>query len=153
MCPRQPDRAVPLLLLSTLALACSRAQVPASKGEAPPAQPAPPTASTDPAPSAPAGDAGAAPAPLPSPEVSVNPGINDRNKTAEGRAISAKVFDSPERASYQMPDELMQHFAIKPGQVVADVAAGTGYMTSRLSAAVGPKGKVYAEDIQPEYLD
>jgi ubiquinone/menaquinone biosynthesis C-methylase UbiE len=41
---------------------------------------------------------------------------------------------------------------IKPGEIVADIGAGTGYYTFRLSKLVGPKGKVFAVDIQPEML-
>ncbi len=36
---------------------------------------------------------------------------------------------------------------------MADVGAGSGYLSFRLAEAVGPKGKVLAEDIQPEMLD
>jgi len=36
--------------------------------------------------------------------------------------------------------------------VVADVGAGTGYMSLKMAARVGPTGKVYAEDVQPEML-
>ena len=36
--------------------------------------------------------------------------------------------------------------------VVADVGAGTGYMSLRLAKRVGPSGKVYANDLQPEML-
>ena len=35
---------------------------------------------------------------------------------------------------------------------VADIGAGTGYMTMRLSQLVGPMGKVYANDVQPAML-
>jgi SAM-dependent methyltransferase len=42
---------------------------------------------------------------------------------------------------------------IKPGQTVADIGAGTGYYTMRLSPLVGPKGLVIAQDIVPKYLD
>jgi len=38
------------------------------------------------------------------------------------------------------------------GSVVADVGAGGGWFTVRLARRVGPNGKVYAEDIQPEML-
>jgi ubiquinone/menaquinone biosynthesis C-methylase UbiE len=37
--------------------------------------------------------------------------------------------------------------------VVADVGAGTGYFSIRLARLVGPQGKVYATDIQPEMLE
>ncbi len=36
--------------------------------------------------------------------------------------------------------------------VVGDVGAGSGYMSLKMAARVGPTGKVYAEDVQPEML-
>jgi SAM-dependent methyltransferase len=39
---------------------------------------------------------------------------------------------------------------VKPGMWVADVGAGEGYYTVRLSPVVGRKGRVLAEDIMPE---
>jgi predicted methyltransferase len=42
---------------------------------------------------------------------------------------------------------------IRPGQTVADIGAGSGYYTMRLSPVVGPKGLVIAQDIVPRYLD
>jgi len=41
---------------------------------------------------------------------------------------------------------------VKPGMVVADVGAGDGYFTLRLARRVGPSGKIYAEDIDPNGL-
>ena len=37
--------------------------------------------------------------------------------------------------------------------VVADIGAGSGYYTSRMSKSVGPTGKVYATDIQPGMIE
>lgn len=65
----------------------------------------------------------------------------------------AKVFDSPERDEWQKPDEVIGFLSIEQGQVVADVGAGTGYFTVRLARALGPDGKVYAVDIEPELID
>lgn len=50
-------------------------------------------------------------------------------------------------------EQVMQLAAIKPGMSVADVGAGEGYYTVRLAPVVGSKGRVLAEDIQPEVRD
>ncbi len=41
---------------------------------------------------------------------------------------------------------------IRPGQQVADIGAGDGYYVSRLSPLVGPRGRVFGQDIIPDYL-
>ena len=41
---------------------------------------------------------------------------------------------------------------LKPDEVVADIGAGTGYFTFRLSAIL-PGGKILAVEIQPEMLE
>src|SRR6187551_186734 len=50
-------------------------------------------------------------------------------------------------------EEVMQLAGVKPGMSVADVGAGEGYYTVRLARAVGPRGRVLAEDIVPEVRD
>ena len=42
--------------------------------------------------------------------------------------------------------------ALKPGMVVADIGAGTGYLTRRMAPAVLPGGKILAVDVQPEMV-
>ena len=49
--------------------------------------------------------------------------------------------------------ETMAKLQIKPGQVVADIGAGTGIFTIRFSPAVKPGGKVYAVDVDEKLLD
>ncbi|MEO7365156.1 MAG: methyltransferase domain-containing protein [Sphingomicrobium sp.] len=44
-------------------------------------------------------------------------------------------------------DQVMQLAGVRPGMWVADVGAGEGYYTMRLAPAVGPRGRVLAEDI------
>lgn len=44
------------------------------------------------------------------------------------------------------PLELLRFFQVKPGMKVADLAAGGGYLTELLVRAVGPGGKVYAQN-------
>lgn len=48
---------------------------------------------------------------------------------------------------------VMDLLGIGPGMSVADIGAGSGYYTVRLSARVGPEGRVLAQDIVPRYLD
>jgi SAM-dependent methyltransferase len=49
--------------------------------------------------------------------------------------------------------EVMNRSGIKPGMTLADIGAGEGYYTIRLSARVGKDGRVLAEDIVPEVRD
>ena len=67
-------------------------------------------------------------------------------------AEGAAWLDRPERIEEEEPDRALDVLKIPKGAVVADVGAGSGYMTVKLSKRVGPTGKVYADDIQPEML-
>jgi len=67
-------------------------------------------------------------------------------------ADGASWLDRPERELEEEPERAIAILAIKRGAVVADIGAGSGYMTEKLSARVGQNGKVYAVDIQPEML-
>jgi ubiquinone/menaquinone biosynthesis C-methylase UbiE len=64
----------------------------------------------------------------------------------------ADWLDRNEREMEEHPDAALDAIGIKPVMVVADVGAGTGYMTLRMAKRVGPAGKVYAVDVQPEML-
>ena len=59
----------------------------------------------------------------------------------------------PEREREEQPDVALDAIGIAKGSTVADIGAGAGYMTWRLAERVGPSGKVYANDIQPEMLE
>jgi ubiquinone/menaquinone biosynthesis C-methylase UbiE len=67
-------------------------------------------------------------------------------------AAGADWLDRPERIEEEDPDRALDVLKIPKGAVVADVGAGSGYMTVKLSKKVGPTGKVYANDIQSEML-
>lgn len=76
-----------------------------------------------------------------------------------GREISAVMgwqaapwLEREEREREERTDLLLAALALKPGMVVADIGAGTGYLSRRMAQAVGPAGKVLAVDVQPEMV-
>jgi SAM-dependent methyltransferase len=64
----------------------------------------------------------------------------------------ADWLDREERVQEEEPDTALDAIKIDKGATVADVGAGSGYMTVKLARRVGPAGKVYANDIQPQML-
>jgi ubiquinone/menaquinone biosynthesis C-methylase UbiE len=66
---------------------------------------------------------------------------------------AADWLERPEREKEEQPAKLIEALKIKPGEVIADIGAGSGYYAFRLSKLVGEKGKILAVDIQPEMLD
>jgi ubiquinone/menaquinone biosynthesis C-methylase UbiE len=62
------------------------------------------------------------------------------------------MLEGPDRDAWQRPDQIMDTLQIGEGSVVADLGAGGGWFTVRLSRQVGPNGRVYAEDIQPQMI-
>lgn len=78
---------------------------------------------------------------------------NKQYQTKEGRMAVAKTLADPHRDDKQKPRELVEAMDLKAGWRVADVGTGVGYMLPFLSRAVGPGGKVYAEDIAQDFLD
>ena len=65
----------------------------------------------------------------------------------------ADWLNRPERESEEQPEKALDALNLQGGMVVADIGAGTGYMTLKMARRVGPLGKVYAEDVQPAMLD
>jgi arsenite methyltransferase len=61
-------------------------------------------------------------------------------------------FEFFERKSWQKPDEVVAALALRNGDVVADIGAGTGYFAHRFARAVAPDGKVYAVDVAANVL-
>jgi precorrin-6B methylase 2 len=65
---------------------------------------------------------------------------------------AAGWLERPERENEERPNKLLDTLKIKPGDIIADIGAGSGYLTFRLAERTGPRGKVLAVDIQPEML-
>ncbi|MBA4149385.1 MAG: class I SAM-dependent methyltransferase [Verrucomicrobia bacterium] len=77
-----------------------------------------------------------------------------------GREIShvmghqgAEWLERPEREAEEKTDLLIESLKFRKGEVVADIGAGTGYLTWKMAKAVGTNGTVYAVEIQQEMLD
>jgi predicted methyltransferase len=62
------------------------------------------------------------------------------------------VFDDPARDAWQRPDDVVRALALRAGAWVADLGAGTGYFSRRLSEAVGGDGVVFAIDTEPNLV-
>jgi len=69
-----------------------------------------------------------------------------------GIATDAAWMDRASREAEESPDRALSVVGIRPGMTVADIGAGSGYMTLRIAPLVGATGKMYATDIQPALL-
>ena len=92
--------------------------------------------------------------------LSLCPAIAQTTHPLTGRQIAPVMsasgsgwLDRPERESEEAPDKAIELLGLRPGMTVADVGAGTGYMTFRMAQRIGPTGKAYAEDLQPQMLE
>lgn len=79
-------------------------------------------------------------------------------KRHEGREIAkvmgwqaAPWLEREEREKEERTSLLIEELGLTPGMVVADVGAGSGYLSRRMAPLVAP-GRVIAVDIQPEML-
>ncbi len=100
------------------------------------------------------------PLPPPVPLYTEAPGSPDGlGKWFLGREIAhymthhgASWLERPERDDEERPVVALDLLDLHPGETVADVGAGSGYFSWRVAQRVGPTGRVYATDIQPEML-
>ncbi len=65
----------------------------------------------------------------------------------------AAWLERQEREREERTDLLLAALELRPGMVVGDIGAGTGYLSRRMAAAVAPGGRVVAQDVQPEMLE
>jgi ubiquinone/menaquinone biosynthesis C-methylase UbiE len=66
--------------------------------------------------------------------------------------LGADWLDRSERVQEEEPDVALDAIKLVVGSTVADVGAGSGYMTIKMAKRVSATGKVYANDIQPQML-
>ena len=63
------------------------------------------------------------------------------------------LLEGPDRDKWQKPAQIMDALNIADGSTVADIGAGAGWFTIWLARRVGPRGTVYAQDVQREMLE
>lgn len=80
--------------------------------------------------------------------------IDGIGKFYEGREIAhvmgfegAEWLERPTRQQEERPDLMVKELSLTPGMTVADIGAGSGYLSRRMAPRVAP-GKVYAVDVQ-----
>jgi predicted methyltransferase len=78
------------------------------------------------------------------------------NNATPGQGAIAEIVSSPQRSAadrisdiHRKPAQTLAFIDIKPGMVALDLSASGGYMTELVSLAVGPHGRVYAQNPPP----
>ena len=83
---------------------------------------------------------------------SVRPGINKAFENPDVKEYVGK-FEVESREVFTKRKEIVAACKLKPGMVIADVGAGTGLFTRLFAREVGEKGKVFAVDIAPKFIE
>lgn len=67
--------------------------------------------------------------------------------------LKAKMFNKKASNPKNKPDQIIKNIELKPGQTIADIGAGGGYFTLKFAETVGEKGRVYAVDTNPSFIE
>lgn len=87
------------------------------------------------------------------------PSIESTGKVYMGREIAhvmgfqgASWLERESRQQEERTDILIKSLNLKPAMTIADVGAGTGFLSRQMAASIGAAGTVYAVDVQPEMV-
>lgn len=84
---------------------------------------------------------------------SVKPGINKRFKDPNMSVARAKkMFEGESREIFAQRVKIAKTLQLRPGEAVADIGSGTGLFLQYFTKDVGDKGKVYAVEISPRFI-
>lgn len=87
-------------------------------------------------------------------EESVRPGINEKFLDPKLKVADwLKRFEIESREVYSARSAVLAATKIQPGNIVADIGAGTGLYARLFADAVGRDGGVFAVDINPRWLE
>jgi precorrin-6B methylase 2 len=64
----------------------------------------------------------------------------------------AAWLERPDREAEERPDLLLAALPLQPGMNVADIGAGSGYLSKRMAPLIAP-GRVFAVDVQPKMVE
>src|SRR5262249_57844082 len=67
--------------------------------------------------------------------------------------VGAQWLEPQNREEEERSSKIIEELKLQPGQVGADIGAGTGRLTLMMASKVGDDGKVFAVDVQQEMLD
>lgn len=91
--------------------------------------------------------------PTVSPTASPKTDENIKRPVSEPYKGDLSIFEDANRAKNLQIDRVMDILNITEGKMVADIGAGSGWFTTRAAKRVGEKGKVFAVEINQEYID
>ena len=78
--------------------------------------------------------------------------MEEMHKLHQNPKAYIALLDDPARDAYQKPHEVVMALALKEGERVADISAGSGYFSLRFARHVGAGGQVLAVDINPDMI-
>jgi ubiquinone/menaquinone biosynthesis C-methylase UbiE len=85
-------------------------------------------------------------------EQNVNPGINDSYLNPNPNQWRG-VFERDGREIWDRREDIIRALRLEPGQDVADIGAGTGFIARMMAREVAPSGRVYAVDIAESFVE